>query len=97
MLRLVVLILGVLVLVAGVFTYTHDAPYAALWLLAVGGVTTVGTVFERIRYKPILPDTPGFGWVGTDERFVDPETGKAVDVFYHPASGERRYVSRETN
>jgi hypothetical protein len=94
MLRLAVLILGVLMLLGSAFAYRHGILYAALWLLAVGGVTTLGTVFERIRYKPILPETPGFGWVRTDERFIDPATGKAVDVFYHPASGERRYVSQ---
>jgi hypothetical protein len=29
----------------------------------------------------------------TGERFVDPETGKPVMVYYHRPSGERRYVA----
>ena len=32
-------------------------------------------------------------WVATGERFVDPETGKLVTVYYHPATGERRYIA----
>jgi hypothetical protein len=34
----------------------------------------------------------GAGWRATDERFVDPETGKLVTVWFAPGSGERRYV-----
>jgi hypothetical protein len=37
----------------------------------------------------------GGGWVKTAERFIDPDTGQPVDVFYNPASGERQYVSQE--
>lgn len=32
-------------------------------------------------------------WEATDERFLDPQTGETVQVFYDPCSGERRYVS----
>jgi hypothetical protein len=39
-------------------------------------------------------DPPGTGWVKTEERFIDPDTGKTVDVFYDPRSGERQYVSQ---
>ena len=50
-------------------------------------------MFERWRYKPLTDARLGPDWVATDERFVDPETGKLVTVYYHPATGERRYVA----
>jgi hypothetical protein len=55
-------------------------------------VIVLGTVFERWRYRP-NGARPGAGWEPTAERFHDPQTGKTVQVFYDPRSGERRYVS----
>ncbi len=57
-----------------------------------GGLILLGTLWERFRYKPLEAGRPGPGWVGTDERFVDDETGKPVRVYLEPATGERRYV-----
>lgn len=94
MLRLAVLILGVLLLAGGAITAGYGLPIFPLWLLAVGGVITVGTVCERVFYKPLLREKPGAGWVRTEERFIDPHTGKMVDVFYQPTSGDRQYVSQ---
>lgn len=31
-------------------------------------------------------------WQATDERFVDPETGRLVTVWFDPETGRRRYV-----
>ena len=94
MLRLAVLAVGVALLIAGVVTALLGVPALTLWLLIVGGVLTAGTLFERVIYKPLRSQRPGVGWVKTDERFVDPNTGETVDVFYEPASGERQYVSQ---
>jgi hypothetical protein len=94
MLRLAVLVLGIALLIAGVIALGYGAPATPLWLLAVGGVITVGTLGERVLYKPLLRKKPGPGWVKTTERFVDPESGRTVDVFYEPSSGERQYVSQ---
>jgi hypothetical protein len=69
--------------------------HATLWLLIVGGLITIGTLLECVIYKPLLRERPGAGWVKTAERFIDPDTGQPVDVFYNPASGERQYVSQE--
>lgn len=44
-------------------------------------------VYGRAKGKP-----NGAGWRATDERFVDPETGKLVTVWFDPSTGERRYV-----
>ena len=53
----------------------------------------VGLLIERWRYKPLAGRPPGPDWQRTDERFVDPETGKLVTVYFHPTTGERRYIS----
>lgn len=95
MLRSVLLILGV--------ALTAAALLAALvgWLplgahLAIPGLVLLFAMLNELRrrYKPIRPDPPGADWIETPERFVDPETGKDVTVYYQPSSGERRYVGR---
>jgi hypothetical protein len=60
-----------------------------LWALILIG----GLLIERWRYKPLAQRPPGPGWEATGERFVDPETGRLVTVWFHPQSGERRYVA----
>jgi len=67
---------------------------AALGLAGWALVLIIGLMIERWRYKPLAEHSPGSDWTITDERFVDPETGKLVTVYYHPPSGERRYVAR---
>jgi hypothetical protein len=91
-LRTVVLGVGVLMLAAGIIVAGLSLS-GALWLLIVGGVITAGTLLERAIYKPLLREKPGAGWVKTAERFIDPDTGQPVDVFYNPSTGERQYVS----
>jgi hypothetical protein len=67
---------------------------AAIGLAGWALVLIVGLLIERWRYKPLAERSPGPDWTITDERFVDPETGKLVTVYYHPPTGERRYVAR---
>ena len=67
---------------------------AAAGLAGWALILIIGLLIERWRYKPLAERSPGPDWTVTDERFVDPETGKLVTVYYHPASGERRYVAR---
>jgi len=55
-----------------------------------GGVLCVATLLERWRYRG-QPGREGAIWEATDERFIDPETGKLMQVYYQPQSGERRY------
>jgi hypothetical protein len=93
MLRIAVTGLGIALLIGGALSAMSHLPGLTFWLLVMGGAITVGTVFERVLYKPVLSDRPGRGWTNTGERFVDPETGETVDVFYNAASGERRYVA----
>jgi hypothetical protein len=57
----------------------------------------LATVFER-RYRgaPTSRDAPAPGWEATGETFRDEENGKWVRVWFHPASGERRYVATDS-
>jgi hypothetical protein len=48
-------------------------------------------VVERWRYRQ-PPERPGEPWVGTDECFVDVETGKTMQVWYEARTGARRSV-----
>jgi hypothetical protein len=50
-------------------------------------------LFER-RYRRRKQVPPDGRWQATGERFADPTTGKDVEVFYDPHSGERHYVER---
>jgi hypothetical protein len=56
-------------------------------------ILLVGLLIERWRYKKLSAAPPGPDWQRTDERFVDPETGKLVTVYFHPPTGERRYIA----
>ncbi|GFO61043.1 hypothetical protein GMST_33680 [Geomonas silvestris] len=59
-----------------------------------GAVLTVGVLAERWRYRRIEQERAAH-WQKTGERFIDPETGKTVEVYYDPSSGERRYVNAD--
>jgi hypothetical protein len=65
----------------------------AFWVAVWAVLLVVGLLIERWRYKPLTASRLGPEWVATGERFVDPETGKLVTVYFHPATGDRRYVA----
>jgi hypothetical protein len=94
LLRSAIIVTGGIIAIVGIMmlslNFASDAGIACL----VGGLVLVaGTVFEHIFYKEPTPGAPGGDWVRTDERFVDPQTGKTVTVYERPGSGERKYVS----
>jgi hypothetical protein len=64
-------------------------PAPGVQLLGLGGVVLVGLAIERWRYR--TTPRPGADWQPTGERFIDPESGRPVDVLYDPKTGERRY------
>ena len=89
-LRAIVWVIGALLalaafVLAGLRCYP-PAGIVGFWALIFLG----GLLVERWRYKPLADRTPGPDWQRTDERFVDPETGKLVTVYFHPRTGERR-------
>ena len=76
--------------------------HATLWLvlyLAVNGIILVSSMLlERKRYRTRVDRTQGH-WQLTGERFVDPTTGRLMEVSYNAATGERDYreVARQTD
>jgi hypothetical protein len=83
MLRAAVLIFGCLCITTG---FLHGG----VQTLVGGSVLVLGTLFERWRYHNRNASADG-DWQLTGERFVDPSTGKNVEVLYDARSGERRY------
>jgi hypothetical protein len=64
-----------------------------VWLAGLVLVVLIWLMFRTGGYKrQPLNYPPGPGWQKTDERFVDPSTGEPLEVWFHPASGERAYV-----
>jgi hypothetical protein len=92
-LRKAVLAFATLLAAIGVYLLLKGVTGPGVQALGAGIVIILGTLFERWRYthgNPQLDDR----WQPTGERFADPVTGRDVQVFYDPASGERRYVER---
>jgi hypothetical protein len=75
----------------GVILLLRGVPGPGAYALGLGGLIVLGTAFERWRYRA-NDARPGVGWEPTGERFQDPQSGKTLQVFYEPRSGERRYV-----
>jgi hypothetical protein len=66
---------------------------AGLPFIVPGVLLIAAVIGERWRYRRLQAGPPGSGWIATGERFVDPESGRLVTVFYRASTGERRYVS----
>jgi len=92
MLRNALIVFAVILIATGVLGAVWVSP-GALAYAVMGALLLAGTIYERIRYKPVEPVAPGPGWEATGERFVDNETGKLVTVYIQPRTGERKYVS----
>ena len=63
------------------------------FLLIAGGVALITALLEPIYGRASAAPPRGAAWKPTDERFIDPETGEPVAVWFDPATGERRYVA----
>ena len=88
------LVVGAIMLAGAAIGVLAGWRLAAIIPLAVwGAIFAGGVLVERRRYKPLADDPPGRGWQTTPERFVDPESGRLVTVFFNSATGERRYVA----
>ena len=93
MLRIGLFLLGLAALVAGLAFLVSGGPLpVVIWLLGLGLVLTLGVAYERVHYKSLAARRPGAGWERTEERFIDPATGKQVTVYFRAADGERMYV-----
>jgi hypothetical protein len=90
MLRRALLVLGVAGLLGALACLAARAYVAALYLFVESAVVTAGIVFERWRYVRVV-NRAGGCWEPTGERFMDPATGRLVNVYYNPDTGERDY------
>jgi hypothetical protein len=90
-LRNALIAVAVLSLACAAIALAVQALPAALMLGVWGIILLIGTLYERVRYKPVLETKPRNA-IRTEERFVDEETGKPVTVYIDPATGERSYV-----
>jgi hypothetical protein len=89
MLRGFVLVLSLVLMLIGLWPCVNGAH--VLWPVFIWGVVLLlATIFERWRYRANA-GRDGVGWVATDERFIDPESGKLVQVYYQASTGERHY------
>lgn len=90
MLRTMVLIVALAAAAIGLAAQLaghRDATPFAVW----GCVIAAAVLMERWRYRG-RDSVEGTGdWQKTAERFVDPESGEAMQVLYNPRTGERRY------
>lgn len=69
--------------------------FPAILALTFGLVIIVTAIAEPI-YGQLRPKPPlSGGWRPTGEKFIDPASGKPVEVWFDPASGERSYVDIE--
>lgn len=89
MLRGLLFLLAVAACLGGAVAVLAGHPEGTPWA-AWGGVVAAAVVLERWRYGR---RTEGLGadWQPTAERFVDPESGRTMQVFFNPRTGERRY------
>lgn len=101
----VVALLMLLAGLAVVLTIGGAERLSGLWLMVLGAAGLVAVAFERMRYSSEAAersgDAAGAAGMGsgppearfraTEERFVDPTTGRQLRVWVDPASGERRY------
>jgi hypothetical protein len=92
MLRSAVLIIAAIVAAIGAALILSGVTLPGIQAFVMGGLVVFGILFERrYRHNNQQPDSR---WQATGERFVDPTSGKDVEVYYDPKSGERRYVER---
>jgi hypothetical protein len=87
MLRIVTIAIAVACLIGALYL-VHIVWFGALELALLGVAILVGTFLEG-HYRA---RRAGAGFEKTGERFVDPTTGKVVEVRYDPNTGERAYV-----
>lgn len=91
MLRRVLIAYGVLCLiVAGILLAVHATIVLVIYLAVNGLLIVGGILFERRGYRSRVDRTRG-QWQPTGERFMDPTTGRVVEVYFNQQTGERDY------
>lgn len=102
--RFIAAVVAALIALGGLAALATGEP-AGLWAIAVGGGAIIVLALERSRYRSRSaertleapgpgggdPAAPGLPFRPTEERFVDPTSGRTMRVYVDPATGERRY------
>ncbi len=64
-----------------------------LWVAVPVALVVIWLLFRSRGYKRRPLDAPpGRDWTFTGERFVDPQSGELLDVWFCARTGERAYV-----
>jgi hypothetical protein len=89
------LLLGICLVLVGVGGGTWLAgSTACIPLLAWSSLVLLALLLERWRYRPkpsLASSADEQHWQATGERFVDPDSGRLMQVYFHAKTGERRY------
>jgi len=94
--RIILLWVGALGIAVGAGVSFASGAGAGIGLLIFGLVLLVALLIERHRYKRIVDAAPGPEWEPTGERFIEPGSDMAVQVYSHRRSGKRIYVRLDT-
>ena len=103
--RVLIVSVATLLIVGGLLAVAAGQAPSGLWSIALGSAGILAVAFERTRYRSQAaehssgspgpgggePEPPGAPFRATDERFVDPTTGRSMRVYVDPTTGERRY------
>ncbi len=96
MLRRLLIAYGILCLIGAVILLVAHVTIAFVIYLAINGLIITGAILlERSSYRSKADTTQG-KWQSTGERFNDPTSGKVIEVYYNPQTGERDYRESET-
>jgi membrane protein implicated in regulation of membrane protease activity len=81
---------SIAVLSIGLALVAVSLAFWPVWPLGLmGAVLALSVLVERrYRRRSELPET---GWEPTSEKFLDEDTGQVMQVWYHPATGQRDY------
>ena len=77
-------------IVAGILLAVHATIVLVIYLAVNGLLIVGGILFERRGYRARVDRTRG-KWQPTGERFMDPTTGRVVEVYFNQQTGERDY------
>ena len=88
--RLVAFALGALALAGG--TILTVLTGGGVGMMIFGGLVLASLALESRYGRPGAPtNVPPHAWELTNEKFVDDETGRLIEVWIDPLTGERRY------
>jgi hypothetical protein len=95
LLRRILIAYGVLCLIGAVILLVAHVTIVFVVYLAINGlIITGGILLEHSSYRSKVDAAQG-KWQSTGERFNDPNSGKIVEVYYNPQTGERDYRESE--